>query len=113
MRDEMKKLFLYVFVFFGLVQSCFADINKEKAVAMIENLTKEGIEEIVNSNKSVEEKNEVLKEFLQREYRLRSEVWETLKEQNTENALARKKALQEEFEHIRKTMEWLKGCELK
>ena len=60
----------------------------------------------------IEEKNEVLKEFLQREYRLRSEVWETLKEQNTENALARKKALQEEFEHIRKTMEWLKGCEL-
>ena len=63
MRDEMKKLFLYVFVFFGLVQSCFADINKEKAVAMIENLTKEGIEEIVNSNKSVEEKNEVFRKL--------------------------------------------------
>ena len=59
----MKKLFLYVFVFFGLVQSCFADINKEKAVAMIENLTKEGIEEIVNSNKSVEEKNEVFRKL--------------------------------------------------
>lgn len=55
----------------------------------------------------IEEKNEVLKEFLQREYRLISEVWEALREQNTENALARKKTLQEEFENIRKTMEWI------
>jgi len=57
----MKKLFLYFFVFFSLIQGCLADINKEKAVAMVENLTKEGIEDIVNSNKSVEEKNEVFR----------------------------------------------------
>ena len=55
----------------------------------------------------IEEKNEVLKEFLQREHRLKSEVLEALHGQNTENALARKKALQEEFENIRKTIEWI------
>lgn len=55
----------------------------------------------------IEEKNEVLKEFLQREYRLKSEVLEALRGQNTENALARKKELQEEFENIRKTREWI------
>ncbi len=55
----------------------------------------------------IEEKNEVLKEFLLREYRLKSEVWEALREQYTENALARKKALQEEFDKIRKTWEWM------
>ena len=59
----MKKLFLYFFVFFSLIQVCFADINKEKAVAMIENLTKEGIEDIVNSNKSIDEKNEVFRKL--------------------------------------------------
>ena len=57
----MNKLFLYFFMFFGLIQGCLADINKEKAVEMIENLTKEGIEDIVNSDKSVEEKNEVFR----------------------------------------------------
>ena len=55
----------------------------------------------------IEEKNEVLKEFLLREYRLKSEVWEALRGQNTENALARKKVLQEEFDNIRKTQEWM------
>ena len=44
---------------------------------------------------------------LQREYDLKMEVWEALQEKETENALARKKALQEEFEHIRKVMEWI------
>ena len=55
----------------------------------------------------IEEKSEVLNEFLSREYRLKSEVWEALKEQSTPNALARKKALQEEFFNIRKTWEWI------
>lgn len=55
----------------------------------------------------IEEKSEILKEFLQREYNLKMEVWEALQEKETENALARKKALQEEFEHIRKVMEWI------
>ena len=55
----------------------------------------------------IEEKSERLKEFLQREYNLKMEVWEALQEKETENALARKKALQEEFEHIRKVMEWI------
>ena len=55
----------------------------------------------------IEEKSEVLKEFLQREYDLKMEVWEALQEKETEHALARKKALQEEFKNIRKTMEWI------
>ena len=55
----------------------------------------------------IEEKNEILKEFLQREYRLKKEVWESLQGKDTENAIARKKALQEEFEHICKVMEWI------
>ncbi len=55
----------------------------------------------------IEEKSEVLKEFLQREYDLKMEVWEALQEKETENALARKKALQEEFEYIRKAREWM------
>ncbi len=58
----------------------------------------------------IEEKSEILKEFLQREYNLKMKVWESLQEKETENALARKKALQEEFEHIRKTMEWISYC---
>ena len=38
------------------------------------------------------------------------EVAKALQEKETEHALARKKALQEEFEHIRKTMEWISYC---
>ncbi|MBR5599180.1 MAG: ABC transporter substrate-binding protein [Alphaproteobacteria bacterium] len=59
----MKKIFIYVLVFFSIIQSGFADINKEKAVLMIENLTKEGIEDIINSNVSVEDKNKVFRKL--------------------------------------------------
>ena len=55
----------------------------------------------------IEEKNEVLKEFLQREYDLKTQVAQALQGKHTEHALARKKTLEEEFENIRKTMEWL------
>ena len=45
----------------------------------------------------LEEKNEVLIEFLEREYRLRSEVLAALSGQETANALARRESLQREF----------------
>ena len=45
----------------------------------------------------LEEKNEVLKEFLDREYRLRSEVLAALSGQETENARQRRESLKQEF----------------
>ena len=45
----------------------------------------------------LEEKNEVLKEFLDREYRLRSDVLAALSGQETENARQRRESLQQEF----------------
>ncbi len=48
----------------------------------------------------LEEKNEVLKEFLRREHRLRSEVLEALSGQETENVRLRRESLQKEFDLI-------------
>ncbi len=45
----------------------------------------------------LEEKNEVLSEFLDREHRLRSDVLAALSGQDTENARHRKESLQKEF----------------
>lgn len=45
----------------------------------------------------IEEKNEVLKEFLQREHRLRTEVLAALESQDTEHVRARKESLSREF----------------
>ena len=45
----------------------------------------------------LEEKNEVLKEFLDREYRLRSDVLAALSGQETENARQRRESLKQEF----------------
>jgi len=56
----------------------------------------------------LEEKNEVLKEFLCREHRLRSEVLKALSGQDTENVRSRRETLQKEFdliEEARKQME--------
>lgn len=59
----MKKVLIYLLVLFSFVQSCFASIDKDKAISMIENLTKEGIEEIINSNSSRDEKNKVFRKL--------------------------------------------------
>ena len=48
----------------------------------------------------MEEKNEILKEFLQREHRLRTEVLAALLAQDTENVRARKETLLREFDLI-------------
>lgn len=62
----MKKIYGLLFAclcMLGLQQPAFADIDKNKAVEMIENLTKEGIEQIINSNSSQAEKNEVFRKL--------------------------------------------------
>ncbi|MBP5698585.1 MAG: ABC transporter substrate-binding protein, partial [Alphaproteobacteria bacterium] len=57
----MKKVFLFLAVLFGFVQVAMADIDQNQSVKMVENLTKEGIEKIINADVSVEEKNKVFR----------------------------------------------------
>ena len=59
----MKKIYLWVLFFLGVATVANAAIDKEKALSMVENLTKEGIEEIVNSDASVSENNEVFRKL--------------------------------------------------
>lgn len=57
----MKKILIYILFLLGFIQMAYASIDKDNAVAMIENLTKEGIEKIINSDTSLEEKNNVFR----------------------------------------------------
>ena len=59
----MKKIFLSLVAFFSVINVSVADISDKAAVEMIENLTKQGVEQIVNSTASVEEKNAVFKKL--------------------------------------------------
>ena len=59
----MKKILVCFFAFMTFVQSAVAAIDKDNAVVMVENLTKEGIEKIINSNSSAEEKNNVFRKL--------------------------------------------------
>ena len=59
----MKKIFLSLFAFFCVVNISYAEVNSKSAVEMVKNLTKQGIEQIVNSTGSVEEKNAVFKKL--------------------------------------------------
>ena len=59
----MKKICLFLVAFFSCIQIAAADINKDKAVKMIENVTTEGIEQIINSNASMEEKDKVFRKL--------------------------------------------------
>ncbi len=59
----MKKILALLFVLVGFSQAAMADIDKNKAVAMVENLTKAGIEEIINSNSPQAEKNKIFKQL--------------------------------------------------
>ena len=47
----------------GFVQVSVADISKDDALSMVKELTQNGIEDIVNSKSSVEEKNEVFRKL--------------------------------------------------
>jgi len=57
----MKKIYLLLVALLGFVQVSYADIDKDKAVKLIENVTTEGIEKVINSNASVEEKNKIFR----------------------------------------------------
>lgn len=59
----MKKILVFLFLMFGFVQTASADIDGDKAMEMVENLTREGIEKIINSNASPTEKNKVFKQL--------------------------------------------------
>lgn len=59
----MKKICILLLAMFGWMQAAVADIDNAKAVAMVESLTKEGIEKIINSTAPIEEKNKIFKEL--------------------------------------------------
>lgn len=59
----MKKILAFLFLMFGFIQVAFADIDGSKAVKMVEDLTREGIEKIINSNASQAEKNKIFKQL--------------------------------------------------
>lgn len=59
----MKKLYLFIFTLFSFASIAKADIDAAKATQMIENVTKEGIEKIINSNQSQEEKDKTFRKL--------------------------------------------------
>lgn len=60
---KMKKLFLFFLLVFGFAQGSFADIDKDNAVRMVKNLTKDGIENLIDSKASAEEKSRMFKKL--------------------------------------------------
>ena len=60
---KMKKLCLFLIGLLSYAQIASADINKNEAVKLIETVTEEGIEQIINSNSSQEEKNKVFRKL--------------------------------------------------
>lgn len=59
----MKKICLLILSVLTFANAAVADINKDAAVQMVKNVTKEGIEQIINSNSSVEEKDRVFRKL--------------------------------------------------
>jgi phospholipid transport system substrate-binding protein len=63
----MKLMKKYLMVFFTVMLSVIniakADIDKDKAIAMIDNLTQKGVEEIINSSASQEEKIRIFRKL--------------------------------------------------
>lgn len=59
----MKKLSLLLIALFGFISVAKADIDAAKATQMIEDVTKEGIEKIINSNQSQEEKDKTFRKL--------------------------------------------------
>ena len=60
---EVKRIIVVLIAFLGFVNISFADINKENAITMVENLTQKGIEEVINSTASQDEKNRIFKKL--------------------------------------------------
>ncbi len=59
----MKIALYFIAMCLSFAQIALADINNDKAIKMVENLTQEGIEKIINSTSSQEEKNKVFKQL--------------------------------------------------
>lgn len=59
----MKKIVLLFVMLFSFAHVASADINKDNAVKLIQTVTREGIEQIINSNSSIEDKNKVFREL--------------------------------------------------
>ncbi len=59
----MKKIYLLLAGIVGFAQASLADIDRDNALKMVENLTKEGIEQLINSDVSVEEKSRRFKKL--------------------------------------------------
>lgn len=59
----MKKIYLFLLALVCFAQVAVADIDKSQAMKMVENVTKEGIEQIINSNASAEEKNKIFRQL--------------------------------------------------
>ncbi|MBR1374390.1 ABC transporter substrate-binding protein [bacterium] len=59
----MKKIYLFLLALVCFAQIAVADIDKSQAMKMVENVTKEGIEQIINSNASIEEKNKIFRQL--------------------------------------------------
>ncbi len=53
----MKKICMFLTLFLGFSPLAMANINKDEAVDMVKALTKEGIEQLVDTSASAEEKN--------------------------------------------------------
>lgn len=59
----MKKICLLLLSICSFAHIAVADINKDAAVQLVKDVTKEGIEQIINSNSSVEEKDKVFRKL--------------------------------------------------
>ena len=59
----MKKIFASVLFLFGIVFNVNATIDKDDAVSMVKNLTQKGIEDIINSNSTEQEKVDVFRKL--------------------------------------------------
>ena len=59
----MKKICLFLIGLLSYAQIAAADINKNDAIKLVENVTEEGIEQIINSNASQDEKNKVFRKL--------------------------------------------------
>lgn len=59
----MKKICLLILSVLTFANVAVADINKDAAVQMVKNVTKEGIEQIINSDAPAEEKDRVFRKL--------------------------------------------------
>lgn len=59
----MKKICMLLMALIGFAHVSYADIDHDNALKMVENLTKEGIEQLINSDVSAEEKSRRFKKL--------------------------------------------------